>query len=231
LEQIANKRIHRETRQAPEDRFRPECLGSLPPILPDYRDNASPLVRKDARLYFDGNRYCVHPRYVGFHLTVRADAQAVAIYDHDNEVTRYPRCWRRSQTLGAERFEKELLEQRPAAQRSAAQRRLILFLGETGESYLRQLAETDRSLSRQIKELLILVRQYGPDSVLAAIRKAHAAGAFGADYIANILVQEQSAREIQPLLRLNDPRLNELATDPLSLLDYDALILTQRSES
>jgi transposase len=231
LEQIANKRIHRETRQIPEDRFRPECLGSLPPILPDYRDNASPLVRKDARLHFDGNRYCVHPRYVGFHLTVRADAQAVAIYDHDNEVTSYARCWRRGQTLGFERFEKELLEQRPAAQRSAAQRRLILFLGETGESYLRQLAETDRSLSRQIKELLGLVRQYGPDSVLAAIRKAHIAGAFGADYIANILMQEQSARDIQPLLRLNDPRLNELTTDPLSLLDYDALILTQRSDS
>jgi transposase len=231
LEQIANKRIHRETRQIPEERFRPECLGSLPPILPDYRDTAIPLVRKDARICFDGNRYCVHPDYGGFHLTVRADSQAVAIYDHDNEVTRYARCWRRGQTLGAERFEKELLEQRPAAQRSAAQRRLILLLGETGESYLRQLAQTDRSLSRQIKELLILVRQYSPESVLAAIGKAQAVGAFGADYIANILMQEQSARDLQPLLRLKDPRLNELATDPLSLLEYDALILIQRSES
>jgi hypothetical protein len=104
--------------------------------------------------------------------------QAVAIYDHDNEVTRYVRCWRRGQTLGTERFEKELLEQRPAAQRSAAQRRLILFLGETGESYLRQLAETDRSLSRQIKELLIWCVNMAPDSVLAAIRKAHAAECF-----------------------------------------------------
>jgi hypothetical protein len=67
--------------------------------------------------------------------------------------------------------------------------------------------------------------------VLAAIGKAQAVGAFGADYIANILMQEQSARDIQPQLRLKDPRLNELATDPLSLLDYDALILIQRSES
>jgi hypothetical protein len=231
VEQIANKRIHRETRQIPEERFRPECLGALPPILPDYRDTATPLVRKDARICFDGNRYCVHPDYGGFHLTVRADSQSVAVYDHGNEVTRYARCWRRGQTLGAERFEKELLEQRPAAQRSAAQRRLILLLGETGESYLRQLAETDRSLSRQIQELLTLARQYSPESVLAAIRKAQDVGAFGADYIANILMQEQSARDIQPQLRLKDPRLNELATDPLSLLDYDALILIQRSES
>jgi transposase len=231
LEQIANKRIHRETRQTPEERFRPECLNPLPPILPDCRDTANPLVRKDARLPFDGNRYCVHPRYCGFHLTVRADSQSAAIYDHDKELTRYVRCWQRGQTLGSERYEKELLEQRPAADRSAAQRRLILLLGETAECYLRQLAETDRSLSRQIKELLDLVRQYGSDAVLAAIRKAQNVGAFGSDYIANILMQEQSARDIQPQVRLKDPRLNELATDPLSLLEYDALILTQRSES
>ena len=40
LEQIANKRIHRETRQIPDERFRPECLGPLPPLMPDYRDTA-----------------------------------------------------------------------------------------------------------------------------------------------------------------------------------------------
>jgi transposase len=230
LEEIANKRIHRETRQIPDERFRPECLGPLPPLMPDYRDTAIALVHKDIRLCFDGNRYCVPPRYVGLRLTVRADSQSVAIYDHDNEVARYVRCWRRGQQFGAERFEKELIEQRPAAQRSAAQRRLVLLLGDVGESYLRNLAETDRSLSRQISELLSLTRQYGPESLIAAIRKAQNVGAFGADYIANILMQEQSAREIQPLLRLKDPRLNELATDPLSLLDYDALILKQRSE-
>ena len=105
------------------------------------------------------------------------------------------------------------------------------MLGETGESYLRKLAETDRSLSRQIKELLSLVRQYGPEAVRAAVGKAQSLGAFGADYIANILMQEQSVREMQPLLRLKDPRLNELTTDPLSLLEYDALILKSRSES
>jgi transposase len=231
LEQIANKRTHRETRQTPDERFRPDCLRPLPPLIPDYRDIAIALVHKDIRLSFDGNRYCVHPRYVGLRLTVKADSHSVAIYDHDHEVARYVRCWRRGQTFGAERFEKELLEHRPSADRSARHRRLVLLLGEAGDSYLRGLAETDRSLSRQIGELLTLVRSYGTDSVVAAIRRAQSVGAFGADYIANILIQEASARETQPLLLLKDPRLNELATDPLSLLDYDALILTQRSES
>lgn len=225
LEQYANTRIHRETRQSPQERFRPECLSPLPPQLPDYRDTALALVHKDIRLCFDGNRYCVPPAYIGFRLTVRADSQSVAIYHQAREVARYSRCWQRGQTLGAERFEKELLQQRPSAERSAAHRQLIAWLGETGESYLRHLADTDRALSRQIQELLLLVRQYGPESVLAAIRKAQSLGAFGADYIANILLQEQSPRDIQPPLRLQDPRWNALSTDPLSLLDYDALLL------
>jgi len=201
-------------------------------LIADYRDSAAALIHKDIRLHFDGNRYCVHPRYVGQRLTVKADLQSVVVYDKDREVARYARSWRRGQTFGAERFEKELLAERPPAERSAAQKRLILLLGETGDSYLRQLAQTDRALSRQITELLELCRQYGPTAVSAAIEKAQTtAGAIGADYIKNLLLQEQFPRQVQPPLQLRDEHLNSLATDPLSLLDYDALILSQRSNS
>lgn len=230
LEEVANKRLHSETRQRPDERFRPECLRPLPALDPDYRDTVQLLVHKDIRLRFDANRYCVPPRFVGCRLTVKADSYSVTIYEEDREIVRYPRCWQRGQTLGAERFEKELLEGRAAAQRSHAQRRLTLLLGEEGEAYLRGLAETDRMLSRQIRELLELVRQYGPQAVTAAICQARRVGAFGSDYIANILYQAQTPRQLQPPLRLKDSRLNELSTDPLSLLDYDALILKQRSE-
>ena len=99
------------------------------------------------------------------------------------------------------------------------------------EAYLRDIADTDRALSRQITELLELIRQYGPEAVAGAIEKASAARAFGADYVANILRQQQSPRRPQPPLRLRDPLLNELATDPLSLLEYDAFILNPGKES
>ena len=118
-----------------------------------------------------------------------------------------------------------------AAQRSAAQQRLVTWLGPTSELYLRQLADTDRSLTRQVRELLTLVRGYGPEAVTAALNQAYASRAFGADYIANILRQQQVRRDIQPPLRLKDPELNELATDPLSLAEYDAFILRSRKES
>jgi hypothetical protein len=92
------------------------------------------------------------------------------------------------------------------------------------------VADSDRVLSRQLNELLELIRQYGAETVTGAVAKAYAARAFGADYISNILCQQQASRRPQPPLRLRDPRLNELATDPLSLLAYDAFILESGKE-
>ncbi len=64
----------------PAERFQLEALHSLPVITPDYRDTVEALVHKDLRLSFDSNRYCVPPRYVGRHLTIKADASALAQY-------------------------------------------------------------------------------------------------------------------------------------------------------
>jgi hypothetical protein len=117
-----------------------------------------------------------------------------------------------------------------AAQRSAAQQRLVLLLGPVAEPYLRQLADTDRSLTRQVRELFELIRDYGPEAVAGAVQKAYAARAFGADYIANILRQQNTRREVQPPVRLRQSELNDLATDPLSLAGYDAFILQSRKD-
>jgi len=236
LSEVANQRQHRETRERPIDRFQAAALKPLPVIPYDYRDTVEPLVHKDIRVQFDGNRYCVPHRYVGRHLILKADSGSVTIYDRVNEIVSYARSWRRGKTLGADRFEAELADLRPAAKRSRAQERLFLFLDGLCskamlEAYLRDIAETDRALSRQLTELLELIRQYGPEPVANAIEKASAARAFGADYIANILRQQQSPRRPQPPLILRDPLLNELATDPLSLLEYDAFILNPGKES
>jgi transposase len=235
LSEVANQRVHRETRERPAERFQPEALRPLPIIPYDYRDTREVLVHKDLRLQFDGNKYCVPHRYVGQRLTVKADSSAVTIYERVNEVVSYPRSWRRGQTFGAERFEKLLAEEKPAVRRSQAQQRLFdsldgLCSRALVEAYLRDMADTDRSLARQISELLELIRQYGPEAVASAIEKASAARAFGADYVANIVHQQQAPRRPQPPLKLRDPHLNELVTDPVSLLAYDAFILESGKE-
>jgi transposase len=236
LNEVANQRLHRETRQRPCDRFRPDCLRPLPALTPDYRDTVEALVQKDLRLQFDDNRYCAPPHLVGQRLVVKADGSSVTLYHRNQEIVRYVRSWRRGQTFGAERFEKELLAHRSAARRSQAQRRLIALLAsdcpqEAVEGYLRGLADSNRALARQINELLHLIRQYGPEAVAGALQKAFSARAFGADYVANLLRQQLSPRDPQPPLQLRDPELNQLVTDPLSLLDYDAFILDTRKES
>jgi hypothetical protein len=48
--------------------------------------------------------------------------------------------------------------------------------------------------------------------------------------VANILRQQRSPGRPQPPLRLRDALLNEFATDPISLLDYDAFILESEKE-
>jgi transposase len=228
LQQVANQRRHAETREIPDERFQPQALIALPALDPDYRDIETPRVHKDLRLRFDGNTYCVPERFIGQRVTLKADSQSVTLYSRHRQIVRYPRCWRRGQTLGAERFEKPLLEQRPAARRSQAQQQLVALLGPPAEAYLHELAGSDRVLSRQIRQLIDLVREYGPDPVRAALERAHQAQAFGADYVANILYQNFTSRRPQPRLTLKDPQLNQLVTDPVSLDEYDELILTRR---
>src|SRR5262249_18336692 len=149
LEELANVRIHRETRQRPADRFRPDTLRPLPALAPDYRDTAEVFVYKDLRWHSDANRYYAPPRYLEHHLIAKAYSSPVSLYDGQGvEIARYLRCWGRGQTLGGERYKKELLAQRPAARCSAAQQRLRALLQglcpqETLEAYLRGLADSD----------------------------------------------------------------------------------------
>ena len=189
-------------------------------------------------MHFDGNRYCVPQRYVGRRLTLKADSSSVTIYDQHHEIVSYARCWRRGQTFGAERFQKELAELTRRGQAVALPKTAVRFLdGLCSDRALEAYSATSGRHATdpcrgKIPELLELIRQYGPEAVAGAIEKAPAARAFGADYIANILRQQQSApRSPATAPAPRSANLNELATDPLSLAEYDAFILRSRKES
>jgi hypothetical protein len=92
------------------------------------------------------------------------------------------------------------------------------------------LADTDRSLARQLTELLELIRQYGPDVVAGAIEKASAARPLVADYVANIVRQQQSPRRPQPPVPLRDPQLRDLVTIPYRCWPMTLSFLTQPSQ-
>jgi len=129
-------------------------------------------------------------------------------------VVTIPACWRRGQTLGAERFEKELLDQRPRPICREPSNAWVTQLGARAAEYLRSLADqSDRALPRQIAELNELVRHYGPEAVAQAIDKAAVARAFGSDYICQHPPPAEFTASGRAPVRLKDPRLNELTTD------------------
>jgi len=228
LDEVANQRLHRETRQKPAERFQPQALKPLPGLLPDCRDTATVLASKDLRVAFDGNRYGIPARWVGCPLLLKADSTSVTLYDQDREVVRHPRCWGRGATIGVERFEQELLESRPRALYAAQTNRLVQHLGPLAEAYLKGLAAQGFALEKQVAQLLELIRRYEADSVRLALEKALAANAWGAEYITNILHQQANPRTDQPPVPLKNPELAQLAPDPISLLEYDTFIFHEK---
>jgi len=90
---------------------------------------------------------------VGRHLTIKADASSLTIYDQQQEIVSYPRCWQRGQVLVPSAFKKNCSNNgpRPSGRSATTLDRLA---GPASEVYLRRLADTDRSLARQVRELL-----------------------------------------------------------------------------
>lgn len=228
LDQVANQRLHRETRQKPAERFQPQALKPLPALWPDCRDFATVLASKDLRVAFDGNRYGIPARLAGCPLLLKADSSSVTLYDQEREVVRHPRCWGRGITIGVERFEQELLESRPRALYSSQTNRLVQHLGPLAQVYLQGLAAQGFPLEKQVAQLLELVRRYEADSVRLALEKALAANAWGAEYITHILHQQANPRTDQPPVPLKNPELAQLAPDPVSLLEYDYFLFHEK---
>lgn len=231
LDDTANRRTHRETGQAPGERFQSAALLPLPAPWPDYADTACPLVTKDARVHFDGNRYQVPPACVGQQLTLRADARTVRLFHEDRLVVDYPRAYGHNQVVGAARFDRELRAQRPGAAVSLAQRTIRDQLGEVADTFLRQCLDNHRALRREVAELAQLLRQFDPAAVAAAIAEATAARAFGVDYLAAILRRQANPRHLEPPVDIRDPALRHLAPTVPALFDYDAIILEQQRQS
>ena len=237
LAEVANQRLHRETRERPLERFKPEALRPLPIIPYDYRDSTEALVHKDLRLrvrrqpLLRSPPLCRPPAHhqsrlqFRHHLRSRGRGRQLCAF-----VAARPDLRRRPLRENPGRR----TARGPTLAGAAAIARFARWAVFAIRSWKLISATWPTRIVRwavRSQELLELIRQYGPEDVAGAIEKAAAARAFGADYIANILRQQRSPRRPQPPLRLRDPLLNELATDPISLLEYDAFILESGKES
>ena len=87
-EQIANARIHAETRQAPLERFLEKYTPTIPPpavLAEAFRWSVTRRVTKTASVSLLGNRYQVDPSLVGRSVELRFDPEDLArieVYSH-----------------------------------------------------------------------------------------------------------------------------------------------------
>jgi transposase len=224
LKDVANVRIHQSTGQRPIDRFEKVQLNPLPPLLPDCRQVLTLKVHKDFAVRFDTNAYSVPPWTIGRKLTVKADAATVSIYHKHKKVACHRRCWQRKQriesaahVLQVRRIKKRLWQDRQIA--------ALASLGLEARYYLKAIIDANLPIKKNVTRLLALNDQYGTRLLMWAIQKALSFNAFGAEYIENILYQNNTPKKNHPPVRLKDDQLNTITLTQPCLADYDAHIL------
>ena len=223
----ANRRVHKTTGRRPLDLFSDDRarLLALPDGGYDTRILRSVRVTADCRVHFENNTYSVPPKYVGEELTLRASPAEVSVYEGPSLVARHARSYDTHQdVLDAEHARAVLTRKRRAWGQSL--QRLFLALAPEAQRYLDGLVRTELSVEKHLRRILDLVAMYGQAEVMGAIVRALEFGAFGSDYVENILLSERrKRREGQKTpLRIQKKELAEIDLPAQSLDHYDDLL-------
>ena len=229
LRDVANVRIHGTTRERPLDRYQREknLLQVLPPSPYDTRICRSVIVSHQARVSFQTNMYTVPPQFVGLTLTLKASPVQVTIYQDDREVASHTRCYRRHNDIEDPTHIEAILATKKQG-RVDKERDTFLALGPLAKAFVQGLVERGQgSPEFHISKALHLVSEYGETQVFSAIEKCLQFGAFGADYVQNILYQrigkDSTPKPPNPVTLTTRPDLAQHTVEEPDLNDYEAL--------
>ena len=212
-DEVANVRLHAATGERPIDRFQKERdrLRGLPTVPFDTDEVLHVVVTPLARVRYDGNRYSVPPSLVRKPVTLRANATEVWIVDQGQEVARHPRCYEKGQLL--RRPEDHLAALKLRRRRQAGQfEEEFDALGPSAREFHLKLLSMPVKPTIHLRRLLGLVRLYGRQDVLAAIRQALQYQTYDAAYVEVLLLQERRRRELPSPTPLQ-PQRRELIED------------------
>jgi len=199
LNEIANVRIHGETRQRPIDLLATERDHlRAPNLLPyDLARVLSVRATSQFRIAFEANRYSVPAEFSGRLLTVKAYPERLCIYHEDQLIARHIRSYDRHQDIEDPDHPKELLEQR----RSAREQRLLshfLSLSPQAQAYYEGIAARRFNARAHLRKILALAEVYGHAATARAIEDALAFNAFSSEYIAHLL-EARARMKSEPL--------------------------------
>jgi transposase len=198
MEQVANVRLHRETGARPVDLFALEKPRLQPLPLFGYDISQCRRVRATNRcqVSFEANRYSIPFKHAGALLELRAEPTLITLYHHDKLIAEHPRCYERGQEISNPDHTNQLLKERKRGEEAALLAR-FLALSPKAEAYYGAMRQRELHAMGHVRRILLLAESYGRSVLAAALEDALDLGAFGSDYLHNLLQHRQA---IAPLL-------------------------------
>lgn len=229
LANVADVRVHRETKQTPLERHALELTHLIP--LPANHYEVAPVVYRtvtvEGCIAWRQNHYSVPSRHLGQMLPVRITGEELIIYSPDlQEVARHPLF---SRVISGERS--LLPEHHPArdpTQRSTVLRERYEQLGPVAVRFLDGLSRTQRYHWDQAQRTLGLLTTYTLRDWLAALERAVRYGAYAAQAVERILAAQAKPKSSLSLLAEEGdpcrPLQDEAAVRPRPMSDYPPVL-------
>ena len=230
LANVADVRVHRETKQRPLDRHAEECPQLLPvPAAPyhvdavDYR-----VVNVEGDVAYRANAYSVPWRYIGQTLPVRITETELIVYGPKiDEVARH-----RLLPRGVTGQRSVLPGHRPSdepRQTEAMLRERFAEFGPNALRFLDGLLAGQRYGKAQAFKVLALLATYARADWQAALERAARFGAYSLDAIERILAVQAQPKSVLDILADQDrpqlpPHLTDNPVMPRPATDYHCLV-------
>jgi transposase len=227
-EDIAHQRPHPEQRdRTVADVFAEEQPRLLPLPAHPFETDVMRTVTSGKTPYvrFDRNAYSIPHTHVRRPLTLLASVITVRVIAGTEEIARHARSYDTGQTIEHEAHIAGLIAATRHANPSSARDRLRLAVPVVATLFER-LAARGESLRAHTARLLVLLDDYGPQELAAAVTHALTMDALGAGTIAHLLEQRRRQRRQPPPIRLvlpDHPGVRTLDVTPHRLESYDAL--------
>jgi transposase len=237
LREVADIRLHRETRQRPIDRFQDEVahLFALPAHPYDTAEVVYRCVSAEGLVAYCQNRYSVPWRYIGLTLPVRVTDTEVIVYGPNIEqIARHPLLPRGAAGQISRRQEHQPVDDSQKKYEMLKTR--FTQLGAMAERFFDGLVKRQRNAKAEAFKILALLETYRRDDLLAALERAVRFGAYSRSAIERIVAL--SATPKTALERLADKewqQLRELFHDapvqPRTGKEYQRLLDDQALET
>lgn len=188
LGDVADVRLHRETKQRPIDRFQEEASHLIP--LPAHAFDTAEVVYRcvttEGRITYAQNRYSVPWRYIGLTLPVRITETEIIIYGPQIEEVARHRLFGKQETGRVSQW-KEHLPADDSEKKYEILKTRFDELGEIASRFFAELVRRRRYGKDEGFKILALLETYHRRDLLAALERALRYGAYSRSAVERIL--------------------------------------------